>query len=463
MAIESSAAYEARRRKQEAAKVKPIKNQLTKWKSRSRLPSRSKSRSNPHRTQSGSISPSQQSQRPHSLPTVSDSRPTPLSQQNQCPHSLLPVHNTEKPNCLPIPPKCKSNENDLKSFTDKLKDIQLREAAALAELERLEKEAAAREKKRLEEEAAALEKKRLEEEAAALEKKRLEEEAAALEKKRLEEEAAALDEDKENAVLGKIAKKPPRENEALVLHMDGKILTVKNPPPPPCTNEEFGLQILSDEVEKVLNECYDTGSVIVDFSEFSQPDFSGPVKTEAHTRDLVTLMENVIKGSNKFDPFHHIVGVDVIFQGEMPPTEYLHYQASSLRARPNKLPSIGEPIVNGTLLFSPRAVSPEKIRGPVFAKLAGCQPTWIPGLSAHPDIKKARLSHVHIITAAPDSQRSAGGAGPGLAAYQQPTIPFKVPTTLQRIRWGRAEGVVVGGFFMSGWADSPRALRKQAL
>eukprot|EP00956_Cyclotella_meneghiniana_P003007 scaffold3686_cov28-Cyclotella_meneghiniana.AAC.1 len=349
MVIESSAAYEARRRKQEAARVKPLKNRLTKWKlgdcRHSHTTVSLPSKSNPRRTESGSR-PSQQTQRPHSLPTVSDSRPTPLSQQNQCPHSLLSVHNTEKQHCLSIPPKCKSNENDLKSFTDKLTDIQLREAAALAELERLEKEAAAWEKKRFEKEAAAREKKRPEEEAAAREKKRLEEEAAAREKKRVEEEAAALDEDKENAVLGKIAKKPRRENEEFDVHIDGKILTVKNPPPPPYThtkakvatkkdkdaairNQEFGLQILSDEVEKVLNECYDTGSVIVDFSEYSQPDFSGPVKTEAHTRDLVTLMENAIEGSNRFDPFHHIVGVDVIFQGKTPPTEYLHYQASS--------------------------------------------------------------------------------------------------------------------------------------
>eukprot|EP00956_Cyclotella_meneghiniana_P018727 scaffold31438_cov65-Cyclotella_meneghiniana.AAC.1 len=28
--------------------------------------------------------------------------------------------------------------------------------------------------------------------------------------------------------------------------------------------------------------------------------------------------------------------------------------------------------------------------------------------------------------AAPDNQRNAGGAGPGLTTYRQPTIPFKV-------------------------------------
>eukprot|EP00956_Cyclotella_meneghiniana_P020308 scaffold35605_cov41-Cyclotella_meneghiniana.AAC.3 len=61
--------------------------------------------------------------------------------------------------------------------------------------------------------------------------------------------------------------------------------------------------------------------------------------------------------------------------------------------------------------------------------------------------------------AAPDRQRSAGGAGPGLAAYRQPTIPFKVPTMpASNLSLGggrRAEGVAVGGFFMSGWAVSP--------
>ena len=29
-------------------------------------------------------------------------------------------------------------------------------------------------------------------------------------------------------------------------------------------------------------------------------------------------------------------------------------------------------------------------------------------------------------TAAPDNQRNAGGAGPGLTTYRQPTVPFKV-------------------------------------
>eukprot|EP00956_Cyclotella_meneghiniana_P032872 scaffold91887_cov39-Cyclotella_meneghiniana.AAC.1 len=31
-----------------------------------------------------------------------------------------------------------------------------------------------------------------------------------------------------------------------------------------------------------------------------------------------------------------------------------------------------------------------------------------------------------VATAAPDNQRNAGGAGPGLTTYRQPTIPFKV-------------------------------------
>eukprot|EP00956_Cyclotella_meneghiniana_P025351 scaffold52690_cov40-Cyclotella_meneghiniana.AAC.1 len=29
------------------------------------------------------------------------------------------------------------------------------------------------------------------------------------------------------------------------------------------------------------------------------------------------------------------------------------------------------------------------------------------------------------VTAAPDNQRNAGGAGPGLTTYRQPTVPFK--------------------------------------
>ena len=31
-----------------------------------------------------------------------------------------------------------------------------------------------------------------------------------------------------------------------------------------------------------------------------------------------------------------------------------------------------------------------------------------------------------VATAAPDNQRNAGGAGPGLTTYRQPTVPFKV-------------------------------------
>eukprot|EP00956_Cyclotella_meneghiniana_P017260 scaffold27914_cov35-Cyclotella_meneghiniana.AAC.2 len=245
MVLLSSDDFNAQWREQQAAASVPINNRLTKWRRPATvsLPSNS----NPHRTKSCSSPPSQQTQHPHSLPTVSDSRPAPLSQQNQCPDSLLSLHNTEKQNCLPIPPKCKTNEDDLKSFTDKLTDIQLREAAALAELERLEKEAAAWEKKRLEEEAAASEKKRLEEEAA----------AAVLIN-------SVNDEDKENAVLGKIAKKPRRENDVvlgkiakkprrendeLVVHVDGKILTVKNPPPPPppCTPTKANVAAISNQ------------------------------------------------------------------------------------------------------------------------------------------------------------------------------------------------------------------------
>ena len=61
-------------------------------------------------------------------------------------------------------------------------------------------------------------------------------------------------------------------------------------------------------------------------------------------------------------------------------------------------------------------------------------------------------------TAAPDSQRSAGGAGPCLAAYRQPTIPFKVPTMLQRIcRWAGADGGgCAGGFLNVGVGCGPK-------
>eukprot|EP00956_Cyclotella_meneghiniana_P030963 scaffold79856_cov24-Cyclotella_meneghiniana.AAC.1 len=92
MVLQSHATEMAQWRKRKAAKEKPIKNWLTKLNSRSRLSSRSKSRSNPHRTKSGSRSPSQQApsqqaQRPHALPTVSGSGPTALSQENHCPNS----------------------------------------------------------------------------------------------------------------------------------------------------------------------------------------------------------------------------------------------------------------------------------------------------------------------------------------------------------------------------------------
>eukprot|EP00956_Cyclotella_meneghiniana_P024303 scaffold48686_cov60-Cyclotella_meneghiniana.AAC.1 len=241
MVLLSSDAFNAQWREQQAAASVPINNRLTTWR------------------------------RPATSLDL-DLRPSRLSAHTlflQCPtpdpHLYLSKINARTLFYQFITPrnkfvfptlKCESNENDLKSCTDKagVTDIQLSEAAlewvrkakkslkeeaAALEEKRLEEEAAALEEKRIEEEAAALEKKRLEEEAAALpiprkpqyvnipRRKRLKEETAALEKKRLEEEATAAalisvnDEDKENAVPGKIAKKPRRENDELVVHDDG--------------------------------------------------------------------------------------------------------------------------------------------------------------------------------------------------------------------------------------------------
>ena len=49
-----------------------------------------------------------------------------------------------------------------------------------------------------------------------------------------------------------------------------------------------------------------------------------------------------------------------------------------------------------------------------------------------------------VATAAPDNQRNAGGAGPGLTTYRQPTVPFKVCFALTNFVWrGSGDGVMV--------------------
>lgn len=89
------------------------------------------------------------------------------------------------------------------------------------------------------------------------------------------------DDEKENAIVEKIPKKPRRQNEQLVVHVDGKTLRVKDPPPPPpptpakarnsaLRSQEFGSQIFLDEFEEDLNEYYDTDSMVVDFAECPQ-------------------------------------------------------------------------------------------------------------------------------------------------------------------------------------------------